>query len=209
MKTYKKHPGVDLKLIYKNSLNAGMAFSLLSMIFTFYSFRSFESGFTMPDKPIIDWDVITIPQTKQLKQPPPPSRPSIPIESDDEDLLENVPIAETIDFDANSDLLIKPPQNDVEEIYEFTAVSKKPVIIHKELPKYPEIARKAGIMGKVVITVTIDEKGFVERAVVLKSIPMLDDSALSAAKKCRFNPAKQWDKYVKVRMSIPFAFRLN
>ncbi len=209
MRTYKKHPGVDLKLIYKNSLSVGMVLSLLIMIFIFYSFRSFESGFTLPDKPVEDWDVITIPQTKQLKQPPPPLRPSIPIESDDENLLDDVTIAETIDFDANDDLLPPPPQSDEVEVYEFTAVTEKPILIHKEVPQYPELAKKAGIQGTVVITVTINEKGNVEKAVVLKSIPMLEIEALNAAKKCRFKPAKQRDKYVKVRMSIPFTFRLN
>ena len=39
METIKKNPEVDLKLKYKNVLNAGMAISLLLMIFTFYSFR--------------------------------------------------------------------------------------------------------------------------------------------------------------------------
>jgi TonB family protein len=38
---------------------------------------------------------------------------------------------------------------------------------------------------------------------------MLDEAAVSAAKKCTFKPAKQRDKFVKVKMSIPFDFRLK
>ncbi|MEJ2055699.1 MAG: energy transducer TonB, partial [Calditrichaceae bacterium] len=76
-------------------------------------------------------------------------------------------------------------------------------------PKYPDLARKAGIEGIVVITVTIGKDGKVEDAKVFKSLPMLDEAALKAAKKCTFKPAKQRDKTVRVKMNIPFHFRLK
>jgi protein TonB len=71
------------------------------------------------------------------------------------------------------------------------------------------LSKKAGIQGNVVITVTIGKDGRVEDAKVFKSIPMLDDAALKAAKKCIFKPAKQRDKFVKVKMNIPFNFKLR
>jgi protein TonB len=209
METIKKNPEVDLKLKYKNVLNAGMAISLLLMIFTFYSFQTFESGVTLPDNPDITIETIEIPQTQQLQKPPTTSRPSIPVESEDEDLLDDVTIEETeVTLDEVKDLPPPPPPEE-DEVYEFFAVSDKPVITHKEVPKYPELAKKAGIQGNVVITVTIDKKGNVENAKIFKSIPMLDDAALKAAKKCKFKPAKQRDKFVKVKMNIPFNFKLK
>jgi protein TonB len=57
--------------------------------------------------------------------------------------------------------------------------------------------------------VTIGKTGKVEDAKILKSLPMLDEAALSAARKCTFKPAKQRDKAVKVKMSIPFDFKLK
>jgi protein TonB len=38
---------------------------------------------------------------------------------------------------------------------------------------------------------------------------MLDEAALSAAKKCRFKPAKQRDRFVRVKVSMPFKFKLH
>ena len=96
-----------------------------------------------------------------------------------------------------------------DEVFEFFAVSEKPVIIKKAVPDYPDLARKAQIEGKVVVTVTIDKKGNVERANIFKSVPMLDDAAIAAAMKCKFKPAKQRDKFVKVKMNIPFQFKLK
>jgi TonB family protein len=39
--------------------------------------------------------------------------------------------------------------------------------------------------------------------------PMLDESALAAARKAKFTPAKQRDIFVRVRVNIPFEFKLQ
>ena len=111
-------------------------------------------------------------------------------------------------FEVNDDAPPPPPPED-DEVFEFFAVSEKPVLISKAIPKYPDLARKAQIEGKVVITVTIDKKGNVENAVVFKSVPMLDEAAQSAAMQCKFKPAKQRDKFVKVKMNTPFDSHLR
>jgi len=111
-------------------------------------------------------------------------------------------------FDQAPDAPPPPPPTD-DEVYEFFAVSEKPELISKAVPQYPDLARKAQIEGKVVITVTIDKTGNVENAVVFKSVPMLDQAALAAAIQCKFKPAKQRDKFVKVKMNIPFDFHLR
>ncbi|MEJ2052745.1 MAG: energy transducer TonB [Calditrichaceae bacterium] len=71
------------------------------------------------------------------------------------------------------------------------------------------MAKRAGISGTVVTRVLIDKEGNIEKAEIFKSIPMLDKAALEAAKKCKFSPAMQRDKPVKVWMAIPFQFRFN
>jgi outer membrane biosynthesis protein TonB len=38
---------------------------------------------------------------------------------------------------------------------------------------------------------------------------MLDEAAQAAAMQCKFKPAKQRDKFVKVKMNIPFDFHLR
>ncbi len=111
-------------------------------------------------------------------------------------------------FDAPENAPPPPPPED-DEVFEFFAVSDKPVMLKQAKPDYPDLARKAQIEGTVVVTVTIGKTGKVEKAVIFKSIPMLDEEALLAAKKCVFKPAKQRDKFVRVKMNIPFNFRLK
>lgn len=209
MKALKKKPEADLKLKYQKYLEAAFTVALLIMIGIFYSFKAFESNFELPEQPDITIETIDIPQTQQIQRPPPPSRPSIPVEADDDEILDDVTIEDTeVTFEPLEELPPPPPPEE-DEVFEFFAVSEKPEIIHKEKPSYPDLARKAGIEGIVVVTVTIGKDGSVEEARIFKSLPMLDEAALSAARQCKFKPAKQRDKFVRVKMNIPFHFKLK
>jgi len=208
MKALKKDPEADLKLSYKKTLEYSTIIALGVLTLTFYSFQKYEGEFELPDAEKLVIESIEIPPTQQIQKPPPPSRPSIPVESEDDDLLDDVTIEET-EIDLSDVLDAPPPPPDDDEVFEFFAVSEKPVLKHKETPKYPDLARRAGIEGRVTVMVTIDESGNVIDARILRSVPMLDESAIAAAKLCTFKPAKQRDKFVKVKMSIPFDFRLN
>jgi protein TonB len=205
----KKDPKVDLKLKYRKILELSTILALLVMIFTFFAFKKFEIATELPQSVDIKIEMLEIPPTQQLQRPPPPSRPMIPVEVEDDDLLDDVTIEETeIVFEARDEAPPPPPPED-DEVYEFFAVSEKPEIIKKEVPEYPDLARRAQIEGKVVVTVTIGKDGRVENAIIFKSVPMLDEAALTAARKCIFKPAKQRDKYVKVKMNVPFDFKLR
>ena len=198
-----------LKKNYRKVLESSTVLSLIIVIFLFYSFKTFKhkSNFlnTVPDEMI----VYDTPITKQNKPKPPPSRPQIPIEADEDELLDDVTIDDTdIDFTDFSDEIIAPPE-DPEEIFEFFAVSEKPVLIKRVAPVYSELAQRANIEGTVTVKVLINTKGIVEKTEILKSIPMLDQAAVDAAMQCQFTPAKQRDKFVKVWMAIPFKFYLR
>lgn len=204
-----KNPDVDLKLKYRKVLESSLIVSLVLMAFMFFAFKQFENISRLPESPDIQIEVVEIPPTEQISKPPPPSRPSIPIEADDDELLDDVTIEDTeIIFDAPEDAPPPPPPED-DEVFEFFAVSEKPIMLKQATPDYPDLARKAQIEGIVVVTVTIGKTGLVENAVIFKSIPMLDESALEAAKQCKFKPAKQRDKFVKVKMNVPFNFKLK
>lgn len=208
MKSMKKNPEADLRLFYKKTLEKSTIISMVFLAVLFYSFQKYEGTTVLPDQPRLVIESIEIPPTQQLQKPPPPSRPSIPVESEDDDLLDDVTIEETeINLDAMMDAPPPPPEED--EVFEFFAVSEKPELLHKETPKYPSLAQRAGIEGTVSVIVTISKTGNVLNANILKSVPMLDEAALEAAKKCTFKPAKQRDKFVKVKMSIPFKFSLK
>ncbi len=74
---------------------------------------------------------------------------------------------------------------------------------------YPEIARIAGIQGKVIIQFVVDEKGRVVDPTVVRGIGAgCDEEALKAVRTARFVAGRQEGKPVRVRMSLPVVFRL-
>jgi len=76
--------------------------------------------------------------------------------------------------------------------------------------QYPEVARRAGIEGKVYVLTMINEKGFVDRVLIIRGLGSgLDEAAMDAVKKTRFKPGMQRGKPVKVQVSIPILFKLQ
>ncbi len=65
---------------------------------------------------------------------------------------------------------------------------KQPRLIKEVEPVYPEKARQARVEGVVIIEVTTDISGKVKQAKVLKSIPLLDQSAIDAVKQRIYEP---------------------
>ena len=104
-----------------------------------------------------------------------------------------------------------PPIPPNEICVEFIAYDEPPIPLRQIRPKYPEIAKKAGIEGTVVLQVFVDKKGRVKDTVILKGIPNtgLDEAAIKAIKAVRFKPAKQDGVALGVWISIPFNFRLE
>jgi protein TonB len=93
----------------------------------------------------------------------------------------------------------------------FTAFDQMPVLVHFERPAYPKLARQAGFEGRVFVEVLIGEDGKVIGARIVSSevSAAMERAALVAAKRCRFEPARQRTTPVKARVVIPFEFRLN
>ena len=58
----------------------------------------------------------------------------------------------------------------------------------KATPTYPEIARQARVEGVVIIEATTDIYGRVQNVKVLKSIPLLDQSAVDAVRQWVYEP---------------------
>ncbi|RMH74646.1 MAG: energy transducer TonB [Calditrichaeota bacterium] len=205
---YKK-PEVDLRPKSRKWFEASLAISLLIVIALFYSFKKFEGKAKLEKKVDTEIQMEYIPPTQQIQKPPPPARPKIPVESEDEDVPEDLTIEETeVDFESAIEDLPPPPEEE-EPIVPFYALSEKPKQIKSVQPKYPDLARKAGIEGTVVVKVLVNTKGEVEKVEVIKSHPLLDEAAIEAAWQFKFTPGKQRDRYVKVWVSIPFNFKLK
>ena len=76
---------------------------------------------------------------------------------------------------------------------------------------YPEIAKRAGVQGTVIIQCLIDTFGIVVKTKVAKSLGPYgcDEAAANAIKSISWKPAKQGNKPVKVWVSIPTIFKLK
>ena len=114
--------------------------------------------------------------------------------------------------------LTNPPREEITEIEKesvyFVAVEEMPEPIggiegiQKKI-EYPEIAKRAGLEGKVYVRAYVDETGNVIKAEVVKGLGGgCDEAALDAISKTKFNPGKQRGKPIKVQVTIPIIFRL-
>ena len=203
------HKPVNLRTRYKRTLELSFIITLLILCSLFFAFQKNTSTFELPYVEIDDRTIEVIPPTKHPPQKPPePVRPTVFIPVDDAPELEGDELVNIIDFDPTTEIG-PPPDEEIEHVFHIWELSKEPKLKYKAIPVYPEIARKANIEGRVTIEVVISKNGKVTRASIMSGIPMLNEAALEAAKKCTFSPAMQRDKYVSVRMSIPFDFRLR
>ncbi len=77
-------------------------------------------------------------------------------------------------------------------------------------PEYPELARKAGIEGTVIVRILIDREGRVRDAIIARSVGAgLDEAAIEAIKKTIYTPAIQNNRPVAVWVAQPVYFRLR
>ena len=181
---------------------------LLTILLSVIVFMTFQQ---VPEKEIEFKTVEKIttfeipPEIKQMEKIKAPPRPSIPIETDSEDVPDDVTIAETV-----IDTIWKPPP-EIEEPVFFVAYDDAPILLKAVKPDYPVMAQKAQIEGDVQLILYISDKGDVVRVDVV-SAPMagvFDQSAIRAAKQFKFKPAYQRDKPVPVKISYIMKFTLR
>ena len=111
---------------------------------------------------------------------------------------------------------LEKPEASVEEAPQvFVVVENMPELIgglaalQREI-RYPVIAKKAGIEGRVILQFIVDEQGRVTESKVVRGIGGgCDEEALRALQTARFRPGTQRGKPVKVKMSLPVTFKLH
>ena len=198
-----------LKEQYSTVTRIGAVLACLLGLFSFYGLQRFDPDFDIESEGQIIIENIEIPETQQFETPPPPARPSIPIESEDEDLADDLTIEET-DLD-NFDAWDAPPPPPSGPQFKFIPYDDPPRPITPIKPVYPDIAQEAGIEGQVLIQCFIDKTGRVKETIVIKGLPNtgLNESAVAALRKTRFRPAKQRETPVGVWITIPINFKLQ
>ncbi|MCC5932916.1 MAG: energy transducer TonB [Candidatus Cyclonatronum sp.] len=215
-----RKPEANINHGYFVRIQAGLVISMLLFIVIFKLNISFEQSmdFEVTERQIIEIEEIV--QTEIVQAPPPPPRPPAPISVPDDIIMDD----NLIDFDAFLDFddalaaqpaPPPPPQAEEDENEIFVIVEQMPELIGgmAELQRqivYPEIARRAGIQGRVVVQFIIDEQGYVRSPVVVRSAGGgLDEAAIDAVQKIRFTPGMQRGRPVRVQYTLPVQFRLT
>lgn len=221
---HQKHPRADLRGRYGLHLEWGLVLSLLTAVALVRA--PLHRGASGPALIPGQQEVVAIEEIRPTAQPavpPPPPRPPIPVEVPDDVILEeDFDLDAALDLDAPpADLPPPPPHPALEapvpepEPEIFVIVEEMPALIgglaglQREL-HYPEMARRAGVEGRVVLQFVVDEEGRVTDAVVLRGIGGgCDEEALRVLRQARFTPGRQRGRAVRVRMTLPVVFRIR
>lgn len=217
----RKTDKADIRSRYPIYVQVGMIASLALLILALKFDLQKEETFEIP---VVEQEIIEmedIEQTKQEVKPPPPPRPPVPIEVPNDEELED----DALDLDASLDIdeplanlppPPPPPEEEEEEEPEiFVIVEQMPELIGglaglQKTVKYPEIAKKAGVSGRVFIQFIVDENGNVVDPVVTRGIGAgADEEALRAVRAAKFKPGRQRGVPVRVKMSLPITFKLK
>lgn len=213
----RKNPDADLRTYYTVFMQFGLIVTLLVFLAAVkIDFRSQVKDVNLTEEQeIVEMEEIV--QTKQIEKPPPPPRPPVPVEVPNDEVLED----QVIDLDAELDLdapldMPPPPEKDEEEEEDFfIVVEEMPNLIGgladlQQKVRYPEMARKAGIEGRVIIQFIVNEQGNVEEPRVVRGIGGgCDEEALRAVRQAKFKPGRQRGQPVRVQYSLPIVFKLQ
>ena len=84
-----------------------------------------------------------------------------------------------------------------------------PRAIYQPDPEYSEEARKTRMQGTVLVALVVDRQGHPRNVRVLRSLGLgLDDKAVEAVRKWRFEPGKKDGQNVAVQVNVEIQFRL-
>ena len=164
--------------------------------------------------------------------PPPPEAPSIPVLSDQIDIVDD-------DIKLDDDLFINLEDNNQaveiqdyreaeveeeeveEEAIPFQLVEQKPSFnggdanefskwVNSRLV-YPEIAKENGVQGRVTLQFTVEADGRVTNVRVLRGVDeSLDKEAVRVVSSSpKWEPGRQRDRAVKVTYTFPVIFQLR
>jgi protein TonB len=212
----RKKREADLRLKYNIHLQVGFIISITLFITIFNVRIPTKAPATIIIEEQEEIFIEEVIQTKQIETPPPPPRPPVPVEVPNDEIIED----EIIDLDTELDLdgpldLPPPPPPKSEETQDdfFVVVEQMPQLIGglaslQKKVKYPEMARRAAIEGRVTIQFIVNEQGEVENPRVIRGIGGgCDEEALKAVMTARFKPGMQRGRPVRVQYSLPIVFR--
>ena len=187
--------------------------SLYATIVIHFLVVYFSPPFEFKPYVLREQEFVVIETAEDFELPPPPQeveQPAVVMAAEEgEEVDEEAEIAPT-SFDRIENLPPPPPPPS-ESAQEFYAFDEPPQLIRFVPPQYPSLAQSAGIEGMVLVRVVVGVDGKVEQASVIRSdvTPAMERSAVAAAKKFLFKPAKQRTVPVRASMAVPIRFKLH
>ena len=189
------------------------------------------TGLFKNDKPMVEcYEVVT--SVTQLPPPPPldipepvPVTPSSPAVAAPPNVgkikqvsQEEVPVQQTLATQKELKQAIQTGSgsgsaSSGDEVPMFIPCEKMPGFLDQKKPAYPEMARTAGITGKVFVSVLIGEDGRPIKAKIMKRIPadcdVFDAVALKSVMESKYYPGIQNGSPIKVWFTVPIRFQLD
>lgn len=219
----KKNPDADIEKSKRPLALVGLV-TALAVVLLAFEWASFD--YVVADLGYFDEDVLEeeeIPISVQQNQPPPPPPPKpqliIEIVDDEEEVEEEIEFEDT-EVDQDTEIAELEEEEEVVEDEIFTIVETMPsfpggdAALFKYLGqnvKYPQMAKDAGITGRVFVSFVIDKAGKVTSAKILRGIGGgCDEEALRVVKAMpNWSPGKQRGRAVRVEYRLPINFVLK
>lgn len=102
--------------------------------------------------------------------------------------------------------VVAPPAGPIH----ITAAVKKPEVLRRVAPLYPEVARRARVQGVVMLEAIINERGDVTAVRVIRGLPMgLEQAAVQAVSQWKFQPATLDGRPVAVYFNLTVQFEVR
>jgi len=183
-----KRPGVDLRRTMQRDLEACLVMALLLVIGLFIFFPRFSQPIhEIPPQPYFVLTVESIPATRQ-HQKPPPLRPAVPIEAEEDLILDDIEV-EMLEFNEYN------PTPPAPEFYMGSGkgVSIGPKLIKQVFPVFTEKEKKKRLRGRIDLSVLVDVRGRVKDVKVINNTTNnaeIENAAVDAAYKCLYISAR-------------------
>ncbi len=221
----KKTPDADLNKKSGLFLNIGLVVSLIIVISAF-EWKFYDDGDLVDLGQVRDdfEEMLEIPPTEQPPPPPPKiQQPEIIEVPDEEEIEEEIEVdldVEITEDEAIEEIITEeaPEEEDVDQVFtiveqqaEFKGGMKKFLEYVGKKMKYPNVARRIGVEGKVFVQFVVERDGSITDVLVIRGIGAgCDEEAIKVISESpKWNPGKQRGRAVRVRVIIPITFRLK
>ena len=220
----KKNPRKDVYRLAGLWFNAGLFIAMVFVVMAF-EWRSYQVGPQVDLNDDATGILYEVPVTI-IDPPKPPPKPILPnpVEVEPDEPIEDVQMP-SFDMPDLGDIKVIDMPDIPDEVVDNTPIiadwveqmpepeggmSKFYEYVSKNI-RYPSLARKMGVEGRVTVQFVVDERGNITDAKIAEGIGAgCDEEVLRILKKApKWKPGKQRGREVKVRMLIPINFTLQ